>query len=123
EYLLAYSKALLENKDYDRCNMIINQAKPLSGDPVFHIVQGKCMEQQKLYSEAEVSYLKAYNRVPHRIYPLFLLMSMYRDQGLISNAKKIAIKISGIKPKIPSAEFYEIQDSARAVLNSMLARP
>lgn len=117
EYIIAYSKALLDQKKYKRCIKMLHQAKHLSGDPVFPIVEGKCMEQQKLYADAERLYLKAYYRVPHRIYPLYLLMSMYRDQGRIGKAKVVAAKISRIRPKIPSAEFSAMQDSARVLMS------
>ena len=98
--------------------MIINQAKHLSGDPVFYIVEGKCMEDQELFSKAEVSYLKAYYRVPHRIYPLYLLMHLYVEQGMENDANDIAGKILSTKPKVPSPEFYQIQDSAKAMLST-----
>lgn len=34
----------------------------------------------------------------------------------MSKAKSVAAKIGNIKPKIPSVEFYEIQDSAKVIL-------
>lgn len=48
-------------------------------------------------------FYKAYYRVPHRIYPLYLLMGLYEKEGRDLEMLEKAHQIVGKKEKVPSS--------------------
>lgn len=116
EYLLVCAKALYDIKRYDDSRRLLRKAQKVSGDPVFYLVEGKCRQEQQHYAEAEALYKKAYYRIPHKIYPLYLLMNLYKLQYKYGLAKNIAEAILRKKPKVKSEEFDFIQKEARSLL-------
>jgi tetratricopeptide (TPR) repeat protein len=117
EYLLAYAKALYDTRKYNQSRQLLRKAQKISGDPVFYLIEGKCRQAQKCYSEAEGLYKKAYYRIPHKIYPLYLLMNLYKQQHKYDLAGRIAKVILQKKPKVESEEFDFIQGEAWIYLN------
>lgn len=116
EFLLYYAKALFDAHNYRRCIATLRRARLKSGDPIFFLIEGKCRQQQRQYAQAEQMYLHAYHRIPHKVYPLYLLMNLY---GKVDNATKVravALKILSVSPKVPSQEFYYIQQQARKAI-------
>lgn len=113
EYLLSYAKQEYYSGCYKHSLYLTNKAKALSGDPIFPLMAGKCQQAMGNYSQAERSYLKAYYRIPHKIYPLYLLMNMYIETKDHSIAISVARKIVRMKPKIASDEYEYIQREAR----------
>lgn len=118
ELMLAYAKALYDSEKYISAIMCLHKAQSVSGAPVLYLVEGKCRQKQKLYSKAEDLYKKAYYRIPHKIYPLYLLMNLYLEQRNINQAKETAGKIIHTHPKIESPEFDFIQNEAKTIYNT-----
>ena len=118
EYMLAYAKALYDSEKYELAIRWLHKAQLVSGDPVLHLVEGKCRQKERQIIKAEKLYKKAYYRIPHKIYPLYLLMNLYLEQQNFYQAKEIAEKIIRTKPKIKSVEFYFIQNEAKIMLNT-----
>ena len=115
EFMLAYAKALYDSRNYKSAIMCLHKAQSVSGEPVLYLVEGKCRQKQKLYSKAEELYKKAYYRIPHKIYPLYLLMNLYMEQRNFYDANKTALNIIRTHPKIISPEFDFIQKEARKI--------
>lgn len=101
-FLLAYGKHLSEIKSYTKSNIILDKAKRFSCDPFLYILSGSNYQQQGLFKRAEEDYLKAYRIVPNRIYPLYLLAKLYKEQGDNLKMKDMAYKVIYKKEKIPS---------------------
>lgn len=119
EFMLAYAKALYGSRNYKPAIMCLHKAQYISGDPVLYLVEGKCRQKQKLYSKAAELYKKAYYRIPHKIYPLYLLMNLYLEQRNFYNANRTALKIIRTHPKIISPEFGFIQKEAKKITNKI----
>lgn len=117
EFLLSYAKYEYYSGCYKHSLHLINKAIALSGDPIFRLMEGKCMQALANYGQAEKLYLKAYYRIPHKTYPLYLLMNMYIDTKKHPKAITIAKQIVHMKPKVISEEFEYIQNEARMYLN------
>lgn len=116
EFLLYYAKALFDAHNYHQCIAILRRARLKSGDPIFFLIEGKCRQQQRQYTQAEQMYLHAYYRIPHKVYPLYLLMNLYDKVGNATRVRDVALKILSISPKVPSQEFYYIQQQARKAI-------
>lgn len=118
EYLLSYSKALYDYGLYGKSVLLLRKAQQISGDPIFYLIEGKCRQAMKQYSHAERLYKYAYYRIPHKTYPLYLLMCMYKECHQKNKSVSVAKKILSIPPKVKSKEFEYIQLKANQEIMS-----
>lgn len=54
--------------------------------------------------------------MPNRVYPLYQLMLMYKDNGEITKAKTMARRVLALKPKIESPATREMKNKAKEIM-------
>ena len=75
-------------------------------------IMGKNYQAIKQYAEAEQCFIKASHIVPHRIYPYYLMVLMYRDTGETEKAKVAAQIVLTKEPKVQSTAVREMREEA-----------
>lgn len=117
-YLLEYGRCLFHVGEYDRSIDILKQGLVYSADPMFLNVIGRNYQSQGNFPMAERYYLKASFRIPHRVYPLYRLMLLYRDQNEVTKAVRMARKILEKEIKVPSSVTDRIRREAQEIVNT-----
>lgn len=102
-FLFEYGMCLSYNGHHEESNIILNEGAKRSSDPMFLNLMGKNFQVLGRLEEAEEMFYKAYYRVPHRIYPLYLLMGLYEKEGRDLEMLEKAHQIVGKKEKVPSS--------------------
>lgn len=115
EFLFDFGKALREQKRYNDSNAILRKGIKCSADPMFYVLMGNNYRDMSHFNLAEESYNKAFSIMPNRIYPLYQLMMMYKDNGEIKKAKELAKRVLLLKPKIESPATIEMKKSAQII--------
>ena len=117
-YLFEYGRALHQAGHNEESNRILKEAERLCGDPMILNIQGKNCEALKQFDQAATLYRRAYDRLPNRLYPLYLEMEMYASPacGRMEDAKRIAHRILDTKEKIPSKAVEEMKERAKSIL-------
>lgn len=116
-YLFDFGKMLAENGRYNDSNAMLHFGTLISNDPMFYVIQGNNYSKMGLHKEAEQAYQKAFNIMPNRIYPLYCLMLLYKEQGDIARMKDMAHKIIAFNVKVASPATKEMQENAENLLN------
>lgn len=115
-FLLSYGKYLSKNQFYSDSNKILIRAEKFSCDPEIYILQGINNQKMGLYREAEINYWEAYNIVPNRIYPIYMLALLYEEEGNIQKMRKMADKVINKKPKFPSKWVTSMKEEMSALI-------
>ena len=102
-FLFEYGVCLSYNGHHEESNIILSEGAKRSSDPMFFNFMGKNFQALGRFEEAEDMFYKAYYRVPHRIYPLYLLMGLYEKEGRDLEMLEKAHQIVGKKEKVPSS--------------------
>jgi len=119
--LFEYGRSLHLTGDHRRALEVLEQGIRCSSDPMFLNVQGNCYRSlavavpdsaQHYTALAEESYRRAFCRVPGRLYPLSLLLRLYREQGLAGQAARMAAIVAGYEPRIDSPAVRELKREA-----------
>lgn len=116
-FLFEYGQCLSQTGAYQKSNEILKIGSQYSSNPIFYNIMGKNYQEMGQYKKAEVMFYQAIARIPHRIYPYFLLMNMYVENDQVDKAKKIAQYIVSKKVKIISTETDSIKNKARQILS------
>lgn len=118
-FLFEYGRALHQSGQYEESNRIMEEAERLCGDPMIINIQGKNQQALGEFDRAARLYRRAYNRLPNRIYPLYLEMEMYAspDCRQMEMAKELAQRIISTKEKVPSQAVEEMKKRAKELLN------
>ena len=116
-YLFDFGKMLAENGRYNDSNAMLHFGTLISNDPMFYVIQGNNYSKMGLHKEAEQAYQKAFSIMPNRIYPLYRLMLLYKEQGDIARMKDMAHKVIAFNVKVASPATKEMQENAENLLN------
>ncbi len=76
-----------------------------------------------LCQEAEKAYMKAFNSMPNRLYPLYQLMLLYEKEGNIEKMTKMAQQVIVFKEKITSPATREMKKKANVIANHNKLKP
>ena len=115
-YLFEYGQCLSRTGAYEESNRVLQEGARRSSDPMFLNIQGKnfhCLGNDSL---AEQLFRKASFRIPHKIYPLYLLMELYRAQGREEEWRQIGRSILDRKVKVYSPETEYLRGKVRRLL-------
>ena len=118
-FLFQYGHALNKTGDYDLSSRILRLGAQRSNDPMFYNILGNNAKSSGHFSQAEHYYRLAFEMLPNRMYPLYLLMQLYLAEGKQTQACQIADSLINMTPKIPSNATQEFQQEARQVLDSL----
>lgn len=116
QFLFDFAKTLRENKRYRDSNAILRLGIQVSADPMFYVIMGNNYSDESFYDDAEKAYKKAFSLMPNRLYPLYQLMLMYRDNKEMQRAKTVAKQIIELEPKIQSPATDEMKQNAKSLL-------
>lgn len=116
EFLFEYGQCLSNIKRYTESNLILQEGLKHSGDPMFLNILGKNYQQLGEYQLAEQVFYKAYYRIPHKIYPLYLLMNLYKELHQEKDMLSIAYRIVNHNSKVNSLETEYIKNMVREEL-------
>ncbi len=97
---------------------LLEQAAQLRSDPILYTTLGDTYKALGLIEQAEKAYLHAWQMVPHKFYPKYLLAKLYNQNGLIQQATKIAKELLEKEVKVESRAIEEI----RSELNRLLQK-
>ena len=117
EFLFDFGKTLRELKRYNDSNAMLRRGALCSADPMFHVLMGNNYRDMGHCNLAEQSYEKAFAIMPNRLYPLYQLMLMYRDNGNVEKARSMAERVLALKPKIESPATKEMKDIAKEIMH------
>lgn len=115
-FLFEYGRSLNQVGKYSESLDILDRATRLSNDPMNYNVIGNNYKALGQYDRAADAYLKAYNIVPSRMYPLYLLAKMYSEQGDQKNAVLYVRRVVDMTPKIQSPATDDMQQKMRELL-------
>lgn len=98
-FLFQYGQALFETGEYEKADSILQLGTEISCDPMFWNLLGRCREAKGNYKSAEQCYMRAFETVPNRIYPLWLLANLYHKEGNTSGLFRICEYAQKFVPK------------------------
>ena len=116
-FLFDFGKLLRSNTRYNDSNAMLRRGALCSADPMFHVLMGNNYRDMGHCNLAEQSYEKAFAIMPNRLYPLYQLMLMYRDNGNVDKARSMAERVLALKPKIESPATKEMKDIAKEIMH------
>jgi len=119
DFLFDYAQSLSKAGRFLESNQVLERCMAFSGDPMLYNVYGKNLVALHRYEEAKLAYEQAYNRVPNRLYPLYLLARLYVEVGDTLGARQTAEKLYNHAVIAPSRAIEEMKDSLRALLATM----
>ncbi len=117
-YYFSMGQHLNSEHLYNESNQYLLKGLMMSDDPMFYNVMGRNYQSLGAYKLAEESYFKAFGILPNRIYPLKLLMDLYKETKETDKLINIATKIINFKPKIVSDYTDEVQKEAQQILDT-----
>lgn len=109
DFLMNYGKALSINKQDKKAIEILETTKNYLNNTIIETSLGDAYKEAGQYEKAKIAYQRAYNMIPSRFYPLYLLAKLYHDKGEDKKAITLAKNILEKKVKIPSTAIKEIQ--------------
>lgn len=115
-FLFEYGHALNKSGQYKKSNDILMEGVPLSSDPMFYNIIGNNYLMLREYHHAEDSYKQAFNILPNRLYPLYLLMKLYITINDTNEAVKMAEKIISFKVKVKSSATSNMKTEAKDII-------
>ena len=116
-FLFDFAKMLTIDGRYNDSNAILRLGTLVSNDPMFYVIQGNNYNEMGLCQEAEKAYMKAFNSMPNRLYPLYQLMLLYEKEGDIEKMTKMAQQVIAFKEKITSPATREMKKKANVIAN------
>lgn len=116
QFLFDFGKLLRKQGKYIESNNILQLGTLVSADPVFRVLQGNNYRDMKCYKKAETAFKQAFHILPNRIYPLYLLMYLYRQMGEQDKMLHMAKTVLDFNVKIETTETDEMKKSAQKVI-------
>jgi tetratricopeptide (TPR) repeat protein len=123
-FLFDYGMALRRNGLLERSNAVLKAGLSQSSDPMFLILLGRNYSDLGDYSQAEVFYQRAINRVPSRIYPRYLLAKLYALPEVGEYTRSIATIDStlAMRVKVPSPATVQMCQELELIRTDLVDR-
>ena len=118
KFLFEYGRTLNQTGDFDKSNEILYLGTKISSDPMFYNVIGNNYKSMGLTLNAERTYIRAFNAVPNRLYPLYLLSKLYYDTNQASKFVYYANKVLNFNPKVSSTATKQMKQEIRQLLST-----
>lgn len=116
DFLMNYGKALSIYKQNKKAIEILTQSKQHLNNTIIQTAIGDAYKADKQYTKAEFAYAKAYNMIPVRFYPLYLLAKLFDESNQKVKAINIANKVLQKEIKVPSTAIKEIQLEMKKII-------
>lgn len=115
-FLQKYGKSFSMNKQYNEAIQLLQEGEIFYVDEVWFTTIGDAYKGLKKYDQSEHYYKMAANMVPHKFYPLYLLLKLYEEVGQMDKSEAIARTILEKKVKVHSTAIEEIRMEAEKIL-------
>jgi len=115
EFLIQYGKALTLSGEYKKAITQLEHAEKYLPNTIVYTTLGDCYKNVGEFDLAKESYIKAFNMVPNRLYPEYLLAKLYFENGKSAKALELAKKVITQKPKVNSLAVTEIKDEMQQI--------
>lgn len=116
QFLMNYGKALSMAENHDKAIEVLSKANNYISSTVLSTALGNSYQAQKQYLPAEKSYQKAWNMIPSRFYPKYLLAKMHLESGKTKEAIDIANELLNKEVKIESRAIKEIKEEMKQII-------
>lgn len=120
DFLFAFGKALHGAGRHNDSNAVLLRGMQVSADPMFRVLAGRNYEAMGMPSEAAHFYWKAFRMMPNRVYPLYRLMLLHKEQEQWEECRKVAERIVLLEEKVTSQATEEMKREAWSFLGSPL---
>ncbi|MBD0833714.1 O-antigen ligase family protein [Aestuariibaculum sediminum] len=117
DFLMNYGKALTMSNKNEKAIQILEKSKIYLNTTIIQTALGDAYKDLKQYKKAEKAYEQAYNMIPIRFYPLYLLAKLYDESGDKQKALEMADEILNKETKIPSTAIREIKSEMKIIIN------
>jgi len=114
-FLFEYGHALNKTDRFAQSNAILKEGAPLSADPMFYNVMGNNYKGLGEVERAEAAYLYAFDILPNRLYPLYLLMKLYEETEQYDKSMEMAQRVIEFVPKIDSPAIRDMKREAEPI--------
>ena len=111
--IFEYGQALNESGNYSLSDSLLSMGTSISSDPMFWNVMGNNSLAQGKYREAEYRYKHAFQVVPNRLYPLYLLARLYHTEGDTARFLDMADMMESFVPKVESVQTERLRSEIR----------
>ena len=111
-FLFDFAKMLTIDGRYNDSNAILRLGTLVSNDPMFYVIQGNNYNEMGFCQEAEQAYMKAFNSMPNRLYPLYRLMHFYEKSGETKKMCYMAQRVIVFNEKVNSPATREMRKEA-----------
>ena len=115
-FLFEYGHALNKTGRFTQSNAILQEGARLNSDPMFYNVMGNNYKELGAVNRAEEAYQHAFDILPNRLYPLYLLMILYAETGQEEKATNMAQRVVSFTPKVDSPAIRDIKREAKDLL-------
>ena len=120
DFLANYGKALTMAKQNKEALEVLENAKSHINTTLLQTALGDAYKGLHQYNKAEEAYNMAYNMIPTRFYPLYLLANLYDESEQPKKATNMAEKILNKEVKIPSTAIKEIQAEMKKMFKKQI---
>lgn len=115
-FMFEYGRTLNKTGAYIKSNAVLKEGASLSCDPMFYNVIGNNYKALGDFGLAEQYYTYAFDVLPNRLYPLYLLMQLYEESEQFGKAKDMAERVCAFEPKVRSSATDDMQKDAKEIL-------
>jgi len=122
DLLLIYGCALYEQGKHYESNLFLRYGTEISSDPIFWAMIGRNYQSIGDYMNAEQCYLFAFQCVPNKIYPLYLLTSLYYETNDSVLFTHEAQKTLEFQPETEIAQAKKLKKEIRIMLSEYKRR-
>ena len=117
-FLFEYGQCLSKTGRYGESNSVLFEGSRRSADPMFWNIMGKNYQAMHAVEEAESCFRKAYDMVPNRLYPLYLLANLYFSTGEAEKGIATARALLAKEPKVMSDAVREMKAEMKEKLEA-----
>jgi tetratricopeptide (TPR) repeat protein len=108
-FLVQYGKSLSLFSSGEQAITVLNKASQYFNNAILYTALGDCYKNLHQYQKAEDAYLMAYNMVPNRLYPIYLLAKLYHETGQSAKFEEMADRVIKNQPKVNSIAIDEME--------------
>lgn len=117
DFLLNYGKALSMAEKHDKALEILEYAREYYPNTILYAALGDSQKALGKIGKAEKAYLYAWQMIPSRFYPKYLLAKLYDETGQKEKAVKIAYELLNKEVKIESDAIEEMKQEMRSIIS------
>lgn len=117
-FMFDYGKALRQTGLYEKSNDVLTEGMKYSSDPMFLNLIGRNHEDLGEHDKADWYYVMSMNRLPGRLYPLYLRVKLHASDSDPTLFKELSLKLIEMKPKVESPATRQMKEEVRKGLTN-----